>query len=491
MKKIISIITLLIIVLSSTTIFGATTSKLTLELVEDKVCTILLDESGKLEKRLISLSDDKKEVVLQITVENTRNVETEILPSEIFLVIDNSLSMKQEIEDDITREEAVVVAAKTLAEKLLTVQPSTKIGVVSFSSLDSSKGETEGTINDAKLQLLPTSTLSEITTAIDNIAYTGPRTNIEAGLTVAQNNFSSDENNKAVILLTDGVPNNAVGGPTLIYSSVVAKKTSAKLKELDNAGIKVISVMTGVSDTDAPYDEVSVPEGEEVKTYKELAEDVFGTEKHPYVGSFYFISDEQINTTITRTVFNDIIITKENSIDNVDVYDYFPDDILSNYDIEIIDGPNIGKIDYMPGDTLSTLDGNSVSKYIKWYIGKLNPGEIAKIQYKLKLKENFDRRIIDVVMPTNEKVDVSFVDIDGTPKKVSSPDSPTIVLKQYVTDIPEPDPDPQPKPEEPEPELPKVIPQTGSNSGFILGFIGISLAGAVISYIVYVKKYRF
>lgn len=475
MKKIISILTILLIVLSiSTSIFAATTSKLTLELVEDKVCTILLEDSGKLEKRLISISDENKEAILQITVENTKTVETQILPSEIFLVIDNSDSMiKNELDDGVTRKDAVVSAAKTLAEKLLTVQPSTKIGIVSFSSAP--QGEPEGTINDAKLQLLPTSTLSDITSAIDGISYTGPRTNIEAGLTVAENNFSKDENNKAVILLTDGVPNNAVGGPTLIYSTAVAQKTSAKLKDLDNAGIKVISVMTGVSDTLCPYDELTVPEGEEIKTYKQLAEDVFGTEKYPFVGKFYFIDDSEINTTITRDVFNNVIITKENYIKDIEIVDYFPEEIINNYDFEIVEYANIGKV-----DSVVNPEDNSIT----WRIETLNVGEIAKIQYKLKLKKDFDRKIIDVVMPTNKNVDVTFTDVDNTPKDVSSPDSPTIVLKQYVTDIPDPKP-------EPEPELPKVIPQTGSNIEGFLITAGVILTGAIISFIVYVKKYRF
>lgn len=477
MKKIISILTILLIVLSiSTSIFAATTSKLTLELVEDKVCTILLEDSGKLEKKLISISDENKEAILQITVENTKTVETQILPSEIFFVIDNSDSMiKNEVDDGVTRKDAVVSAAKTLAEKLLTVQPSTKIGIVSFSSAPT--GEQEGTINDAKLQLLPTSTLSDITSAIDGISYTGPRTNIEAGLTVAESNFSKDENNKAVILLTDGVPNNAVGGPTLIYSTAVAEKTSAKLKDLDNAGIKVISVMTGVSDTLCPYDELTVPEGEEIKTYKQLAEDVFGTEKYPFVGKFYFINDSEINTTITRDVFNNVIITKENYIKDIEVVDYFPEEIINNYDFEIVEDANIGKI-----DSVVNPEDNSIT----WRIETLNVGEIAKVQYKLKPKKDFDRKIIDVVMPTNKNVDVTFTDVDNTPKDVSSPDSPTIVLKQYVTDIP----DPEPKPE-PEPELPKVIPQTGSNIEGFLITAGVILTGSIISFIVYVKKYRF
>lgn len=72
---------------------------------------------------------------------------------------------------------------------------------------------------------MPTGNIDEINNAIDGIQATGARTNIDAGLQVARNNFSTEGTlNKYLILLTDGVPNTAVGGPTMTYSGEVTTK---------------------------------------------------------------------------------------------------------------------------------------------------------------------------------------------------------------------------------------------------------------------------
>ncbi len=494
MKKIISILTILLVILFTSNVFAVTTSTLKLELVEDKQCNISLNDSGKVTKKLESISDEKKEVVLQVTVENTKQIETQILPSEIFLVIDNSLSMEEEIDTGITREEAVVAGAKGLATKLLQAQPSTKIGVVSFSSLDFSKGESEGTLSDAKLRTLPTNSLNDVLSAIDSIEYTGPRTNIEAGVTIAQQNFSTENNNKALIILTDGVPNNAVGGPTIKYSGEVATKTKAKLKEIKDSGIKIITVMTGVPDVVAPS--TSVDNSTPNLTYKQLAQEIFGTEEMPLFGKFYFIQDDEINSTITKSVYKNVIVTKENELKDIKVVDYFPQEIIDNYDFEIIEAANIGSV-------TSKIDTSNNS--ITWNIETLSAGEIASFRYKLTLKENFNKEIIDQVMPTNSKVDASFVDIDGSAGSASSPDAPTIVLKQYTTTTPDPEEpeDPTPEPEQPTPQTPTptpeqpaptpekaptIIPQTGSNLEIGVAVISIILFGSIITSYIYLKK---
>ncbi len=65
-------------------------------------------------------------------------------------------------------------------------------------------------------------------TAINGIQTTGVRTDIDAGIQVAKANVSADTTlNKYFILLTDGVPNTAVGGPTSTYGG---ERLQLKLK---------------------------------------------------------------------------------------------------------------------------------------------------------------------------------------------------------------------------------------------------------------------
>ena len=73
----------------------------------------------------------------------------------------------------------------------------------------------------------------------------GPRTNIDAGLTLANQNFSEDCQSKYIVLLTDGVPNTAVGGPTQTYSGETATKTRATLQNITEEGVHFKSHIDG------------------------------------------------------------------------------------------------------------------------------------------------------------------------------------------------------------------------------------------------------
>ena len=145
MKKKIFITLFLLLILIANLSF-ASYNTVTMTVVEEPVCNIELGENSKFEKKLVAKDMNKKEVTIQLQVVNN---EKSIKPTgEIMLVIDNSDSMLDEV-DNTTREELVVNSAKTLVNNLLKDNDNLKIGVVSFSSnTDVSK---EGTIEDASL----------------------------------------------------------------------------------------------------------------------------------------------------------------------------------------------------------------------------------------------------------------------------------------------------------------------------------------------------
>lgn len=91
-------------------------------------------------------------------------------------------------------------------------------------------------------------------------------TNIEAGLTIAEQNYTKEDNTKVLVLLSDGVPNNDTHGHFSTYSGEVAANTKAKLQSLDEKGINIIGAMIGLN-------------GEEIepltnRTYQDLAEEI-------------------------------------------------------------------------------------------------------------------------------------------------------------------------------------------------------------------------
>lgn len=452
------VITMLMSIFMTTFVYAANVVRedVTLEKVKDNVCTIKLGEDGEVIKQLLSVSNEKKEVTLQIDVKNLKSEEEEVKPTEMFLVIDDSKSMLDNtLANGTTRKEAVFTSAKTLAEKILTEQPTTKIGIVSFSS--NSDVEKEGTLEDANLVIAPTNKIADITTAIDGIETTGVRTNIDAGLQIAKNNFSTDTNlNRYVILLTDGVPNNSVGSK-LTYSGDTRDNTKATLKSIIDDNINVITVMTGVDSTYKPDADGNLSPEAAGKTYKDLAEEIFGTQTEPNYGKFYYVSDESVEATITEIVYNDVKVVVKNEIKDIVVVDYFPLDIVENYDFEIFEEANIGTV---------TPNINKDDNSITWTIQTLKAGETATFKYKLKLKEKFNEKIIDVETPTNKKLDTTYTGKDGEPKAETSDVSPSIILKRD--------------------KAPNPIPQTGDKTTFII--LAVVILGIALG--VYVKKYN-
>lgn len=128
----------------------STTGTTSLELVENNVCTITVDDLAKL-KKITAFDETEKSATLTLSLTNLKTVEERNMDVEIFLVIDNSESMTTAYVEDKTRKQAVLDSASSLVDKLYNQNSEVKIGVVGFSSLDTSAGETEGTLNDATL----------------------------------------------------------------------------------------------------------------------------------------------------------------------------------------------------------------------------------------------------------------------------------------------------------------------------------------------------
>lgn len=461
-KKILSAFVILIFVLSIITTANATNNisintventvgdssvyaNTSLELVEDNVCHIDFGGIGEFEKKITEFNETNKSATLTLTFKNIKSIEETKKDVEIFFVIDNSYSMTQGYVGGITRKEAVIQSANSLIEKLFDSNPNVNIGVVGFSSLDSSAGETEGTINDAKLQIGLSNSKDEVTQAVSDLSSlkTGPRTNIEAGLTIAQDNFSSEENiERYLVLLTDGVPNNATDGTFATYSGNVATRTKSKIEEIKSTGITTIGAMINLdSETLEPSTN---------KTYRALSEEIFGTVENPTTDTYYYITDEEIENTIVNEIFDDLIVRTDNTLKNITIVDYFPQEIIDNFNFEYVSIPNVGTVS-------QAIDTSNNS--ITWNIELLSEGEIATLSYKLTLKEDYDMNIIDKILPTNEKVDITG---ENNNNKIteSSNESPTIRVKYkkeiIVNDVVDNTVAPDP------------IPQTGENSTMLI-----------------------
>lgn len=414
MKKKIFITLFLLLILIANLSF-ASYNTVTMTVVEEPVCNIELGENSKFEKKLVAKDMNKKEVTIQLQVVNN---EKSIKPTgEIMLVIDNSDSMLDEV-DNTTREELVVNSAKTLVNNLLKDNDNLKIGVVSFSSnTDVSK---EGTIEDASLVSELSNDVAKLNNSISNIKYNGPRTDLDAGITLAKQYFSAEKNNKYMIVLTDGVPNIAIDFDKNYFSDDVIKKTYTALANVEKNNISLITMLTGISEPDKkPLPSVD-------KTYAQIISEIFGTQEKPTAGKFYYIQDDKIEETITKDIYNDLLPI-EKSLKDIKIVDYFPKEIIDNFEFVYVQNSNIGNISAKVDKTTNS---------ITWTIPELKSGQTATVQYKLKLKENFSSSIVDKILDTNEKVDITYTDFDGKNQSKTSDVTPKLKLTEPPVELP-------------------------------------------------------
>ena len=418
MKKTIFFILFFILILIAN-ISLASYSTVQMEVVEEPVCTIQLGENSSFEKKLIKKNLNNKEVTIQLQV--TNNEENLKTTGELILVLDNSDSMNDNIDENNTqsptRKDTIFEAAKILVSKLLEGNNDLKVGVVSFSSnTDTSK---EATLEDASLVADLSSDITSLSSAIDNINANGPRTDLDAGITLASNQFTDNASNKYIIVLTDGVPNISLAGNNPYYSDETITATNEKLKELANNNIQITTMLTGISDED------TIASGS-TKTYGEIIEEIFGTEDNPTVGNFYYVTDDQVEDTITNDIYNSLLPISQSYKDIV-IKDYFPQEIIDNFEFAYITEANIGTI----SQEIDPTDNS-----ITWTIPELESGKTATVQYTLKLKEDFDSKIVDKLLDTNEKVDITYTGFNGEDKDNSSDVTPVLRLSEPPAVLP-------------------------------------------------------
>lgn len=413
MKKTIFLTLFLILILIANISF-ASYSTVTMSVVDEPVCTINIGENSKFEKKLISKDLNNKEVTLQLQVTNEEISEK---PSgEVVLVLDNSDSMKEQTSTGEIRKNLVFNSAKNLVTNLLKDNNSLKIGIVSFSTnTDISK---EGTIEDATVIFNLSNNASSLSNAIDTIETNGPRTNLESGLALAKTLFTSEQNNKYMIVLTDGVPNVAIDYDKTYYSDDVISKTKSCLQQISSSGINLITMLTGISD------ESYIP-ATTTKSFGAIISEIFGTPENPTAGKFYYITDNKIENTI-NDIYNSLVST-DKTLKNLKIVDYFPKEIVDNFDFAYVSKANIGNIS-------AEIDKSNNS--ITWTIPELAVGQTATVQYKLKLKENFSSEIVGKILNTNEKVDITYTDYNNSTINKTSDVTPKLKLVEPPAVLP-------------------------------------------------------
>ena len=462
------LIALFIVLFTATSSFAANVQKAdaTMSLVEDNVCNITFGQYGEFEKKMIECNTTDKYVDIKLTARNNAE-KLEDKKANVVLLIDASRSMSTNQVlingERMTRKEAVLESAQTLVDKLLEANPNIKIGVVEFATSTETDDEgytIEGTDLDAK------SVTDELTNDADTIKAAlntvstdvmGARTNLEVGLDAAnallQTNNDPDTEDY-IITLTDAIPNTARGVVGDTYTDATRVPTKNKIVELGKDGVNLISMLIEMSD-----DEIAVSQEDPKPTYREVAEEIFGTATKPTSGEVYYVQDEEVEDTVTNEIYASLV-QEQYVLDNIVIKDYFPKNIIDNFTYAQLTESNIGEV---------TAEVNKEDNSITWTIPSLEPGEEATFTYRISLNSEFNEEIVGINLPTNENVQITY-DENGTPGSAENDKCPIIAL------------DLLPK---------KDIPQTGIYTGmYIAGGIAVMAIIGFASY-KYIKRNRF
>lgn len=417
---------LLVILLFNYNTYAATNI---LNIVENASETKYLDdEQGIISKSIVDLNKETGEVTIELKLSNTKKDAETTVDTEIFLVVDNSPSMDFVTSTGKTRKELVLNSASQLVKSIFDISTNVKIGLIDFHGAGTLESASirNATVRQ-KLTNNKDTVLSAITNELNRSTVSG--TNIQSGLETAKKNFSTSKNNKIIILLTDGLPNADINGNsdgndiTTETNITIAKNTKNTLLELKKAGIYTITLLTGMSETDGNTDKKGTT-FTNLNTLEEqlaAAESIFGTESNPTADKYYLVSNLNINNIITKDILKDVTSKIQNPINTVKMVDYFPEDITDNFEFSYVGSPSVGTVS-------DSIDNESNT--IEWNIETLKGDEVATLKYKLKIKNMKNSNLLNKIISTNEKVVLTYKDINLKDYTVTLDSSPKIQLSE-------------------------------------------------------------
>ena len=416
LKKVVGIILVFILLIAGTITVNGAELKTRLDVIKQESETIKLEnEQGYITKKIIDSNPETGEVTIQLSLSNTKKeeiVENAIKKTEVIMVIDSSGSMYDyKNEQGIARKTMIVEAAEALGKKLYENVDNIEISAIIFH-------------DNAKELCSLTNNKDEFNNALENWRKSNTRgwTNIDAGITLASEKFNN-VTNKIMVVLTDGVPTrDTKGNGSLDVGSekckTIAINTREKIEQIREKGIYIIALMTGTETSDLS--------AEQVIQETALLKEVFGTQTNSTANKYYNISDENINKIVTEDIYKDVVSRVQNPINSIKIVDYFPSEIINNFEFSYVEQPNVGNVS-------SQIDENTNN--IIWEIDKLDGEEMATLKYKLKIKDMKNLSLLNKTIATNDKVVLTYKDTaskDYTATLTSSPQIQLTEIKENV-----------------------------------------------------------
>lgn len=456
----------------------------------------LENDQGYISKTIVDSDSEKGEVTVEVKLSNTSKEsvnEKRFDNSEIFIIVPEYTN---------AQENEKLTYVETLAEKIFAKNSKTKIGVIgiqgtiSDNSYDEKgnliKGEKDqagvnGTADNAECIVELTQDISNFKTKLrkmnsEKVIY---YPNVQAAIRLAKNSFS-DKTNKILISLYDNVPLISIGtNCSITYGGLFSKYQTAEeadkayLEELvTNTKSEILSLKDSNIDfillrpDDTRFDQkfYNTTTGELTCNIdgKPYADNLYGTLEKPTYGKMYSLNNESLEKIVTENIYQDIMEKVRTPIKTIKLVDYFPEEIVKNFDFSYVAKPNIGTVS-------EKIDEKNT---ITWDIEKLETNEVATLQYKLKIKDmSKNSPIYNKEIATNEKIVLTYKDSNEKDYEVTLTSSPKIKLEDIKKEVIS-------SGQKDTTVANTILPKAGKN------IIIISIALSILLVIVGVKKYN-
>lgn len=438
MKKVLSIIILLVICCYSCSVFAVSYNITTVKdsAILEKVTD---DDQGVVENKITKVDTANSEIYGEVNFTNTiyENNEKKNI-TEIYIMV------SENIVNDSSKYETYIKYIEEFANKVYTKNPNTKIGIVGIKGTIRSYTEKNGNLildDDDQSDIPGSANNTEIVVALTNDIQTLKKglsnmntkkesyyVNLQAAIGLARRSYSSGTN-RILISLFDNVPSICNGTYSGIqrsedddfaklvkeHNDTVVNETKKEMLTLKNTNVSFILLRPD----DTSYDQkwFNAETGETILDYdgSQHVKDLYGTLETPTYGKMYSLSSDSLEKIVTQYIYEDVISKLETTIKNTKIQITFTKEVYDNFNITSL------------SENSKNIDTSKISSEGKvvWKIDELKENEKVSFKYKLKLKDsNISENILDNII----KVSAISISLEGKSDDIEIKESPTITI---------------------------------------------------------------
>jgi len=454
-KKVISIMVLVIMLLTMfiPNVFAADI-KTELQIVQNASETKYLEnDQGYISKTIVDSNAETGEVTVELGLSNiTSNTEEKEIydDTEIFIIVDENIA------NDTEGFNEYISYIDTLVTKVFDKNSNTQIGVIGMKGTvsdgevdengnmvwgENDEGAVQGTADNAEITVNLTKDSDNIKTGLQNMNSTKTeyRPNLQAAIKLANSSYS-DNVNKVLILLYDGVPSIAIGVESQVsyggwlseYSTMeeaiigkhekIVSKTKAEILTLKDHNVDFILLRPEDTSYDEKWYDLDTGEFNLDFDGSSYVQELYGTLENPTYGKMYSLNNDSLENIVTEYIYQDIMEEIRVDIKSAVINEYFSNDILENFDITFSDESI---------DTTKLSDSN----YIVWNIGDIKGNNTVNLQYTLKIKDMKNEELLNKVISTSEKTELTYINYLDTETTAVSTSSPKIQLTEMKEEL--------------------------------------------------------